>query len=313
MDKKHALSYGFLGYGVMLCLFLISSSLPAQNSKQQLEFLLSNDKFADQDKYFTSGLYLSYQKAMKKGFMLSKTAENQLQLNLSIGNEIYTPTNISSFNTGDFDRPFAGWLFGKLEVGSLKDKSAFFIAMESGITGKESLAGTLQRGFHDVFGIDSRPTWVEQIEFKWLFNLKLVHISNWQLNEHHAVQYSVSPSLGTKDIYLENNIAYFFGRFNDFNNSARIRAVDATESKEFFGFVSAGYRYVAHNTLIQGSLFKEDVLFTTDVTRHVLKAEAGVVLKSKRNTFKAVYNFNTQETPLSRRHVYGSFGYARSF
>jgi len=68
-----------------------------------------------------------------------------------------------------------------------------------------------------------------------------------------------------------------------------------------------------HNTLIQGSIFTDDPLFTTDITNQILKAEVGAVLQTKRNTFKIVYNFNTRETPLSTSHVYGSLVYARSF
>ena len=39
-------------------------------------------------------------------------------MNFTIGNKIYTPTNLSSFDVNDFDRPFAGWLFGKIEIGN---------------------------------------------------------------------------------------------------------------------------------------------------------------------------------------------------
>lgn len=284
----------------------------AQDRNQQLEFKLSNDKFADHDKYFTNGLYFTYRKALLQNFILSKTEENKLQLNIGVGNEIYSPASISSIATAEFDRPFAGWLFGKLEVGSIKEKSAFFLSFETGITGEESLAGDFQIGLHEFFGIDSRPTWVEQIEFKWLFNLKAKYVADWS-NERNAFQYRISPSFGTKDIYLENDVSYFFGSLNAFQNSSRTGFVDTSTSKEFFGYVSVGYKYVAHNTLIQGSLFGDDVLFTTDITNHILKTEIGAVLQSKKNTFKIVYNFNTKETPLSTSHIYGSLVYARSF
>lgn len=284
----------------------------AQDINQQLEFKLSNDKFADDDRYFTNGLYITYRKALPQNFILPKTEENKLQLNIGVGNEIYSPASLSSIATDEFDRPFAGWLFGKIEVGSIKGKSAFFLGFETGITGEESLAGDFQVGLHNFFGIDSRPTWIEQIEFKWLFNLKTTYIANWS-NERNAFQYRISPSLGTKDIYLENDISYFFGRLNAFQNSSRTGIVDTSTSKEFFGYVSVGYKYVVHNTLIQGSIFSDDDLFTTDITNHILKTEIGAVLQSKRNTFKILYNFNTKETPLSTSHIYGSLAYARSF
>ncbi len=292
---------------------MASNAVFGQDIDQQLSFQLSNDKFADRDQYFTSGLYFRYQKEVNRNFIVPKTDTNRLQLSISLGNEIYSPTSLSSISTSDFDRPFAGWLFGKFEVGSIKERSAFFLGFETGITGEESLAGTLQIALHDLFGIDSRPTWVEEIEFKWLFNLKTVHTFDLTSNSRNALQYRISPSLGTKDIYLENDIRYFFGKLNPFQNSSRIGLVNTSSAKEFFGYVSVGYKYVAHNTLIQGSLFSDDVLFTSDITNHILKAEVGAVFQAKKNMFKVIYNFNTKETPRSTSHIYGSLVYARSF
>lgn len=292
---------------------MFSSTIFGQDIDQQLSFKLSNDKFADKDQYFTNGLYLQYQRGLNRNFVLPKTDINNLQLRVSLGNEIYSPTSLSSISTSDFDRPFAGWLFGKLEVGSIKERSAFFLGFETGITGEESQAGALQIALHDFFGIDSRPTWIEEIEFKWLFNLKTVHTFDLSSNSKNALHYQISPSLGTKDIYLENDISYYFGKLNPFQNSSRIGVVDTSSSKEFFGYVSMGYKYVAHNTLIQGSIFSEDILFTSDITNHILKAEVGAVLQAKQNLFKIIYNFNTKETPRSTSHIYGSLVYARSF
>lgn len=303
----------FFIFQIILILVVVSTNtVRAQDVDQQFELKLSNDKFADDDKYFTNGLYLSYRKTLLQDFILPKRPENKLQLNIGVGNEIYSPTSISSITTSEFDRPFAGWLFAKAEVGSIKEKSAFFLSFETGITGEESLAGDFQIGLHEFFGIDSRPTWIEQIEFKWLFNLKTTYLADWS-NQRNAFQYRISPSFGTKDIYLENGISYFFGSLNAFQNSSRTGIVDTSTSKEFFGYVSVGYKYVVHNTLIQGSILTDDVLFTTDITKHILKTEIGAVLQSKRNTFKIVYNFNTKETPLSTSHIYGSLVYARSF
>ena len=303
----------FTFFKISLIVVLFSSTSFGQDIDQQLSFKLSNDKFADKDQYFTNGLYFQYQRELNRNFILPKTDTNKLQLSISLGNEIYSPTSLSSISTSDFDRPFAGWLFGKLEVGSIKERSAFFLGFETGITGEESQAGSLQIALHEFFGIDSRPTWIEEIELKWLFNAKTVHIFDLSSNSKNALHYRISPSLGTKDIYLENDLSYFFGKLNPFQNSSRIGIVDTRAAKEFFGYVSVGYKYVAHNTLIQGSLFSNDVLFTTDITRHILKSEVGAVLQTKQNTFKVIYSFNTKETPRSTSHIYGSLVYARRF
>ncbi len=296
-----------------LLLLLFFSVSRAQNAHEQIEIKIENDKFVLKDKYYTNGLFLSYKKDLKANFLFNKSPENKLQLNIILGNETYTPENLSSTNVNTFDRPFAGWLFGAMEIGKIKETSAFFVTIEMGITGKESQSGNLQTWFHDFLGIDSSPTWVEEIAFKWLFNTKATYFYNWQINKSNALLYRVTPALGTKDIFIENNIQYFFGKFNALKNTSRIGAINTINSNEFFGYLSLGYKYVIHNTLIEGSLFKDETLFTTTIKNNVFKIELGSVLNVNKNTFKLVYSFNSKEATLSTYHDYGSFSYARRF
>ena len=81
----------------------------SQESRSQIEFILENDKPSSVDKYYTNGLFLSYKRIIEDDFIFKNKEDNRLQLNFVFGNEIYTPTDISSFDTSDFDRPFAGW------------------------------------------------------------------------------------------------------------------------------------------------------------------------------------------------------------
>jgi len=95
--------------------------------------------------------------------------------------------------------------------------------------------------------------------------------------------------------------------------SSRISAIDTTTTNEFFGFASFGYRYVFHNTLLQGSIDYKDELFTINNQPHIFKFKTGVVLKTARNIFKFVYNFNTKETPIATSHSFGTISYSRDF
>jgi len=299
--------------GLLLLLFVFSYFGNAQKIDEQIEIKIENDKFLFVDRYYTGGHFLSYKKSVKNNFIFEKVEDNTILLNFQVGNEIYTPKNLSSFNTADFDRPFAGWLFGSLEVAKLQDASASFLTFETGITGNESLSGDLQVWFHEALGLDNFTSWVEEIEFKWLFNVKYRYRRSWNLNGRSNIQYEVFPAIGTKDIFLENSIHYFFGNYNDLQNSSRLGSIDATSTKEFYGLISIGHRYVAHNTLIQGSIFKDDVLFTTAATKHLFKLKFGAVYKTKRNAFKLIYNFNSRETPLSTSHGFGTFIFSRDF
>ena len=289
-----------------------TTMLFAQQIDQQLEISIANDKLFLRDRYYTNGLFITYKQDLENSFILNKTPNNKLQLNLTIGNETYTPENLNSFNTNDFDRPFAGWLFGKIEVASVKKKNTFFIAFETGITGKESLSGKLQIAIHDFFNIDN-PTWAEEIAFKWLVNIKANYLITVAENKNNAVLWNIGSSLGSKDVFAESGIQYYFGKFNDLQNSSRFGMIDKTKANEFFGSLSFRYKYVVHNTLIQGSVFKEDVLFTAEVSNHVLNFSVGIGLKRKSNTFKLLGTFNTKETPLSTSHIYGMLTYSKDF
>jgi len=300
---------------ICLLFFMVVTStnyIYAQEYNQQLELSISNDKIADKDYYYTNGVYISYKRVVENNF-LSSNKEDKLQYALTIGNEIYTPKNISSSNVRDFDRPYAGWLLGKYELMSINEKNIYIIALETGITGRESFSGRLQTWYHNFFGIDSSPTWTEEIAFKVLFNLKAAYIFNWELNTKNVLNYGITGSLGTKDNFLENDIRYVFGKFNPLKNTSRIGAIGATNSKEFYGYISIAHRYVAHNALIQGSLFRDEVLFTTSIENHLLKLEIGSAIKVKRNIFRIAFIYNSRETPLAASHSYGTITYGINF
>ncbi|RZN82391.1 MAG: DUF2219 family protein [Winogradskyella sp.] len=284
----------------------------AQNNNEQLELKIENDKLVLVDRYYTSGLFLTYRKDLKNNFILKKAESNKLQLNITLGNETYTPTNLRSIDPRDFDRPYAGWFFVKAEIGKIKVNSAFFIALETGITGEEALSGKIQTWAHEFFNIDV-PTWTQEIESKFLINLKARYIWNIPFSKRQAFKYVIEPSLGTKDIYLSNNIEYAFGKLNTFNSSSRNNFIDSTNTNEFFGLISLGHRYVLHNTLIQGSLDYNDKTFTTNHEPHIFELKIGGTLKFKKNTLKLIYNFNTKETPLSSSHSFGTLSFSRNF
>lgn len=296
---------------IIVFVILFANVLVSQNN--QLELTISNDKFVLTDRYYTSGLHFTYRKNLQTSLLFTKKDDNKLQLNIALGNETYTPENLTSFSTRDFDRPYAGWLFGKMEIGKIKQQTALFFAVELGITGEESLAGKLQIALHEFLNIDIRPTWADEIAFKWLFNIKSSYVNSFRLNTKTSIQNHLKGSLGTKDSYISNDISYFFGRFNNFQNSSRINLVDVNRKKEFFGFISAGYKYVALNALIQGSKFNNKDPFTSIATKHIFQLSAGSVLRTNKHLFKLGYYYNTKETPLSSSHIYGALTYGKVF
>jgi len=285
----------------------------AQEVNEAIEIIVENDKMVLLDRYYTSGLFLGYKRSLESNFLFKKDSSNTLQLNIKLGNETYTPKNLHDFDTRLFDRPFAGWLFLKTELVRVNNTSLLSLGIETGITGEESLAGKLQTWFHEFLNINDNPTWYQEIEFKFLLNLKAKYILNTLINNKQNLQYIGDISLGTKDIYVEYGLDYFIGKFNPLQKTSRIGAIDETVGNEFYGYIGLGYRYVVHNTLIQGSLDYSDTFFTSEIERHLFKFKAGTVLKIKNSAFKLGYNFNTRETPRSTTHAYGTLSFSQSF
>ncbi len=272
-----------------------------------LELKISNDKFVLQDRYYTNGFHLTYKQYLPKFLGVNTTADEKLQLNVTLGNETYTPSNLYAFDTAEFDRPYAGWLFGAVELAKIKTKTALFLRLEVGVTGEESLSGALQTGFHDLVGIESNPTWFQEIAFKWLVNLKASKVHAFKLGESARLQNRVQGSLGSKDTYLANEVSLVFGKFNALQNSYSLGALAGGSRHELFGVLAASYTYVFLNTLIEGSPFNDRDVFTTDIQNQVLRLKAGGVLRTKRCVFKLEYIFNTKETPESEAHAFGAF------
>lgn len=296
-----------------ILLFLFSvSNVCGQELNQSFTLRIDNDKFVLQDKYYTSGLFFSYQKLIKKDLLSLKRDDNVVNYRFTLGNETYTPQNLTSTNVLRFDRPYAGWLFVKFEEQVIYSNQAHTFAIETGVTGEPSLSGKFQTLLHEALNIET-PTWTQEIGFKWLFNLKSRHVFNFNLNQNNSLHYIIEPSLGTKDIYLKNSLTYYLGLFNALKHSSRINAIDTSLTTEIYGLFGFGYKYVGHNTLIQGGIRYQDTAYTTAIDRNVLDAKLGLVYKNKRNIFSLIYFFNTNETPKATNHSYGSFTYTLGF
>ncbi len=296
---------------ILLFILLIGQFSVAQNAvKNQLSFIMDNDKLVLTDKYYTSGLFLDYKRVLANDFLFFKAEKGQLQLEFLLSNETYTPTNLRSTNVLKFDRPYAGWSSLTSSLKQVKEHQSHTFAFEFGLTGQLSGAGQMQTWWHTALGID-RPTWTQEISNKFLINLKSLHLYNFNLTKHSAILYKLQRVLGLKDISLENNVSLYIGLINPFASSVRSGVVSV--SKEFYGHIGLGYKYVAHNALIQGDLNYNDKTFTTAITPHLLNANFGLVYKSEKHLWQLSMLFNTKETLKSTSHNYGRFSYGFLF
>jgi len=151
---------------------------PDPSSFVTLQF--DNDFFGGNDGHFTNGMraaYLSPEGAVplpirKAGEVIPLFHANQnMRFGFSIGQNIYTPRDISLSDPPEDDRPYAGWLymgFGLVsEDGTWQDK----LEMDIGIVGPYSLAEETQTEWHRAFGFRQPKGWDKQLKTEPGFTL----------------------------------------------------------------------------------------------------------------------------------------------
>lgn len=154
------------------------------SSVRNLRVEMDNDYFTFQtppdqrpDEDYTNGLRLSFdrseplhslawltRRAAPCGEMASVSPCAAARVEL--GQEIYTPLG-DSYSNAHYDRRYAGWLYGSYSghvVSDLQDRSFTLVA---GVVGPQSLAKSVQTGFHALFPWYHHPNgWESQIAFE---------------------------------------------------------------------------------------------------------------------------------------------------
>ncbi|NER14822.1 DUF2219 family protein [Leptobacterium flavescens] len=299
----------------VFCLFSIPI-LSAQDGEYRNQILVGhdNDFFTRSDRYYSFGTWFNYSRALESDFIFRKEDDGVLQLNFSLFQAGYSPDELDERNTDVFDYPFSGWLSVSSEILKANRKNLWGLQLEAGVTGNASLAGKLQIWYHDLLDFGDEPTWEAQIPGEFMLNLKGRYIADFRLSEKGGAFFSLesNASLGTKDIFVQQGLTFSFGRRRTLHQSSLYNII-GNDQTEFFGYVGASYRYVAHNSLIEGSFLNDNAPFTLDAETHLLFFKAGVTLNIKRSIFKVEYRANSKETPLARNHSFISLAFGRNF
>lgn len=295
--------------------FSLQSVFAQEEPKNSIAIRHDNDFFlGSTDRYYSFGNFIDYRRKLFSDFIFRKKDSNSLQLNFSLSQQGFTPDEQDEVDVEVFDYPFSGWLSLSSEIVTATEINAIKLKLELGVTGNASLAGQLQQWYHDFLNIGDRPTWVAQIPDAFLVNVQGNYTREFALSENKKtfLSFLTNGSLGTKDIFLEQEVLFSFGKRHRLYKSALYNFI-GNRKPEIYGYAALGYRYVAHNLLIEGSLFNNNAPFTLDAKNNLFKARFGGSFRLSRNIIKIEYQFNTAETSLSRSHNFLSIVFERNF
>ena len=143
-------------------------------------FYFENDLFSDTDQNYTNGTKLSWVSPDLTGYAedgrlpdwslkyirwLPFINEPGLQRNiaLSIGQNMYTPEDISKEELVEDDRPYAGWTYFGIAFHSKNERRLDSMEIQLGIVGPESFAEETQKLVHELVNSKQPKGWDNQL------------------------------------------------------------------------------------------------------------------------------------------------------
>ncbi|MFS4468694.1 lipid A-modifier LpxR family protein [Maribacter sp. 2210JD10-5] len=303
-------------WGCLLFLFIRSANTFGQQLHDsiplhQIELRHDNDFFLLTDRYYSSGLFVTYRKLLNRG-ILGKGGE---QLSFSLNQEVYTPSQTQSTDPNVFDRPYAGFT-GLTTSWSIAQKNQLFeTRFLLGVAGLNSGAGGFQRWYHDAVAISDSPLWIEELADSFHVNLYFSYVKEWQLAPvPFGVRFALKPNLalGTRDIYAEPEAIFYFGRRNETHKTIAYDRLGSLQREIYFA-LRFGYRQVFYNGLIEGNLLGDNSVRVKNPKNSVYRIGLDFFHRFKKNDYKVGIRFNSQETVQAKNHQYFLLAYGLTF
>ena len=301
---------------IALIIGILHTSLFSQGGSERksykhlVELKHDNDFFTLTDRYYSSGLFLSYRTVLKKGVF----GGNE-QLSLRLGQEVYTPSQTQSVNSELFDRPYVGYS-GVLGHWSTAGKNTLLnIGISVGIAGNNSGAGGFQRWYHRAIAIFDSPLWIDELNNTFHTNLYASYTKEWAWAPNpFGVRAALQPKIavGSRDIFAETESIISFGRRNSIGESSAYNRLGQNDQEIYF-VLRFAYRHVLYNGLIEGNLFGDSSGVLKEPETSLILLGFDFNFSIDRSVYKIGIRHNSKETPDADSHAYLELSYAFRF
>lgn len=278
-----------------------TSELEESRQTRYLSIISQNDLYQywqQSDRYYTNGLHFEYaDKLFDNGFaraiLLKGLKDAKSEYALSLGQDMYTPNDITISYVDSTDRPYCGHLYFTFTRHSneIEKGRKFTTKLYLGVQGQTSGAAESQIGFHELIG-DQKPNgWPKQIANGLILDYEINHQRMLPIKARHLEVHTnalarvgtiynyVQAGLGMKFGLFNYSYANFNGLFNSFskkgeyliedirwsqkkksknpsNKRSRIKAIN--RDFQIYGFIDLNAMYMFYNGSAQGSLVNFD-------------------------------------------------------
>jgi lipid A 3-O-deacylase len=255
-----------------------------------------------------------------------------VRLGVTLGQDIYTPRDISDTDPQPWDRPWAGYTYiGAIAQASAPDKQDT-VELNIGTVGPSSGAASIQRRWHRIINAPEPRGWGNQIGNELGVNLTWKHqIRNQYVCNTFDVIPHFGAALGNVMTYAAGGATVRFGRnisgFGDGRGVTSLRRASAgsafcvppdPQELEWYVFARTEGRLVARNIFLDGNTFKNSAHVTKRPWSYDVQLGASVrFLEHFRVTFTQTWR-SMEFKPVDERtprgvHRYGTMVLAYEF
>ena len=144
-----------------------------EDDKAIISAIYENDIFADTDQNYTNGFRLSLLSSEERTpdwalwtakNLLPLQNDGRKRIGIAIGQNMYTPEDISTTTLAPGDRPYAGWLYGSVGMVSDRGDRLDNVMLTVGVVGPYSFAEETQKFVHKAMDTTRPMGWDNQIK-----------------------------------------------------------------------------------------------------------------------------------------------------
>lgn len=302
----------FLVAGILF----ISSAEPARaNNDGVFALAHENDLFASQDQYYTSGAQMTWfspdqdvpdflENIADEFDVYSADAEHRVSY--SLGQNMFTPRDITDPTPPEDERPYAGWLYGS--VGLIQDRGDRLDSLELtlGVVGPSARAKETQQEIHDLVGAPDPEGWETQLHDELGVQVRYGQRNvAWTRRMLLGYTFEVMPgySLSVGNVKTGAEVSTMF-RWGDLKNRdygpPLIRSgmpgsgyFKSGEQFEWYLYSNLSGEYVAHNIFLDGNTIRDSR--SVEKEPFVGELQTGLVLTWTEYRLSYTHVFPTKE------------------
>lgn len=259
---------------------------PAESVAGKLEgaavqVIIENDFLAGTDRYYTNGIKLGItvpaplvQDLLRvpAAALLDQFARdpNPPHFGLFLGHSLYTPRTITVAAPQPFDRPWAAWLYLAGVAQRAEGDRLDTVEIDVGVVGPAALGREVQTAWHGLVNAPRPRGWHNQLPNEPAFLVSYLHKRRIVLAENLEWIGHAGATAGTV-MTLARAGGMLRAGFNmtgfgpdgiepggaTLYNTRRIAEAAGRGEREWYAFVGADLRAVAHNIFLDGTVFRE--------------------------------------------------------